>query len=182
LLALPLRIPFAPLFFLAAQILSIFEKRKAYNADGIALVAKLITDEEPVNLALLLLLLFSSPMPTMLIYSCLFVWAFIMWSEWGYEMLEESATTGKQIYGLPAMQPVIDFGMVYRVELALFKSHLEIVLAFVSVCLILTGRLAPIFPIFYWQYLRIRYLVSNYTKHSFSQLDSFFKKLLPNII
>lgn len=61
------------------------------------------------------------------------------------------------------MRPVIEFGMLYRVEFALWKSHIEIFLAFVSIYLLFSGRIAPIFPIFFWQYIRVKYVVSNFT-------------------
>lgn len=65
------------------------------------------------------------------------------------------------------MQQVIDFGMLFRVELALAKSFLEVALAFLSIYLLVTGRIAPIFPIFFWQYIRIKYVVSSFTQHTF---------------
>jgi hypothetical protein len=66
-------------------------------------------------------------------------------------MLEESAVPGaKTIVGLPAMKPVIDFGMNLRVDIAKIKSHFEVFLGFLSIILLFCGRIAPIFPIFFW--------------------------------
>ena len=87
-----------------------------------------------------------------------------MWSEWGQEIIEEGQKTGKALYGLPAMKPVIDFGMLYRVELALLKASFELFIALFSVYLMIQGRIAPIFPIFFWQYIRIKYVVSSFTQ------------------
>ncbi len=85
LLAFPLRIPFTPVFFLIAALLSIFEKKTAYNGvkGGGGIITRIFTDEEPMNLALLLMLLFSTPFVRLFLYACLLLWAFLMWCEWG---------------------------------------------------------------------------------------------------
>ncbi len=150
LLALPLRIPYTPLVFLAACILSIFEKKQAYQATNNVML-RIFTDEEPMNMALLLLILFSPFLVKMLIYACLMMWAFLMWCEWAYEMLEASKKPGGQpIYGLPAMLPVIEIGMIFRVEILKTKTYIEIFLALLSTYMLFIGRIAPIFPIFFW--------------------------------
>ena len=88
LLALPLRIPYTPVFFLVAAVFSIFEKKMVYGNTAGNLLTRVFTDEEPMNLALLLMLLFSSPFVKMILYICLLIWAFLMWCEWGQELLE----------------------------------------------------------------------------------------------
>lgn len=169
LLAFPLNIAYTPLMFLIAAVCSVFEKTKGDKKfGGTSLVARIFTDEEPMNLALLLLFLFSTPLVKFFLYLCLISFAFLMWSEWAFEMLEESRKPGgKQVYGLPALQPVIDFLLLFRVEITLIKSHIEVFIGFLSILLVLTGRLAPIFPIFFWQYLRIKHVVSSFTQLSF---------------
>lgn len=170
LLALPLRIPFTPLLFLAAAIFSVFEKKSLFGTGlSESLITRAFTDEEPMNMALLLMFLFSSPWVQGVLYACLLIWAFLMWCEWGQEMLDDSGTT--YIYGLPAMKPVIEFGIIFRVELAKVKSHFEVVLAFASIYMVFAGMIAPIFPLFFWQYVRIKYVISPFTKHSFRALD-----------
>lgn len=179
LLALPLRIPYTPLFYMIAAVFSLFEKRSAIAGTG-SMVARIFTDEEPMNLALLLMMLFAGPFVKLLLYLCLLIWAFLMWCEWGQELLDSSRETGKPIYGLPAMQPVIEFGMIFRVEFALVKSHIELFLGFLSIYLLLNWQIAPIFPIFYWQYIRIKYVVSGFTKKSFILLDQrLLKRVIP---
>lgn len=65
--------------------------------------------------------------------------------------------------GLPAVLPVIEFGVLFKVEFAVLKCLIEITIAFMSIYLTLVGKLAPIFPLFFWQYIRIKYVVSNFT-------------------
>ena len=109
------------------------------------------------------------------------MWAFLMWSEWAYEMLEASKRPGGQpIYGLPAMFPVIEFGMLFRVEITKTKTLIEISMGFLSVWMLFTGRIAPIFPIFFWQYLRIKYLMSNFMQVCFRDIDNGLKRVLPH--
>ena len=86
LLALPLNIPYTYLLFLVAAFLSLFEKRSAYQSGRLSiggLITRIFTDEEPMNLALLLMLLFASPLIRLLLVGCLMIWAFMMWCEWG---------------------------------------------------------------------------------------------------
>ena len=136
-----------------------------------------------MNLALMLMLMFSTPMVKGIINICLLIWAFLMWSEWGQEMLDEGRESGNTLYGLPAMKPVIEVGMLFRVELNQVKSHIEVALAFLSVYLIFIGRIAPIFPIFFWQYIRIKYVVSNFTQVTFRSFDSgVLKRIIPGFI
>lgn len=79
LLALPLRIPYTPGFFLTGAIFSIFEKKDPSSN----MIARIFTDEEALNFALLLMMLFSTTFVKLLITICLMLWAFIMWCEWG---------------------------------------------------------------------------------------------------
>ena len=95
LLAFPLNIPYTPLLFLIAALCSVFERGKVAGKNvGTNLVARIFTDEEPMNLALLLLFLFSTTFVKFFLYLCLLIFAFIMWSEWAFEMLEESRKPG----------------------------------------------------------------------------------------
>ena len=95
LLAFPLNIPYTPLLFLIAALCSVFEKSKT-NAKigGLSVISRIFTDEEPMNLALLLLFLFSNPFVKFFLYLCLLTYSFLMWSEWAFEMLEESRKPG----------------------------------------------------------------------------------------
>ena len=78
---------------------------------------------------------------------------------------------------------MIDFLLLFRVEITQIKSHIEVFLGFLSIVLVFTGRLAPIFPIFFWQYLRIKHVVSSFTQLSFQALDTqLLRRFLPGFI
>lgn len=78
---------------------------------------------------------------------------------------------------------MIDFLLLFRVEITQLKSHIEVFLGFLSIFLFFTGRLAPIFPIFFWQYLRIKYVVSSFTQISFTSIDQkVLKRVLPKFL
>lgn len=36
-----------------------------------------------MNLALLLMMIFATPFVSLILYLCMLLWAFLMWSEWG---------------------------------------------------------------------------------------------------
>lgn len=105
LLAFPLNIPYTPVLFLIAAICSIFEKSSYQTADAkTSLIARIFLDEEPLNLALLLLFLFSTSFVRFFLYLALILFAFLMWSEWAFELLQVSQKPGgKAILGLPAL-------------------------------------------------------------------------------
>ena len=99
-----------------------------------------------MNLGLLLMLFFAGPMVKFLLYICLVIWSFLMWCEWALEVLRDNPGSP----GLPVLRPLIEFGILYRVEFVKVKNHIELVIGLISVYLIFTGRIAPIFPIFFW--------------------------------
>lgn len=73
--------------------------------------------------------------------------------------------------GVVLLKEVIQIGNLYRVEIIQIKSHIEVAIGIVCVFLMFNGGVAPIFPIFYWQYLRIKYVVNYFTRQSFHLID-----------
>ena len=58
-----------------------------------------------------------------------------------------------------------------RVELALMRANVEVAIGFLLVFGIFVGLNSFISPIFFWQYLRFKYIVNNDIKHSFGKLN-----------
>jgi len=52
--------------------------------------------------------------------------------------------------GVVLLKNPIEMGILYRVEVVQIKNHIEVFVGLISMFLVLTGRCAPIFPVFYW--------------------------------
>ena len=60
-----------------------------------------------------------------------------------------------------------------RVELALMRANTEVAIGFLMIIGIFFGLNSFIVPIFFWQYLRFKYIVNNDLKTTFSRLNSY---------
>jgi hypothetical protein len=64
-----------------------------------------------------------------------------------------------------------------RVELALARANAEVAIGFFLFLGIFLGLNSFLIPIFYWQYLRFKYIVNEDTKISFRKLNNFADKI-----
>ena len=139
--------------------------------------SKLFLDEETMNLGLIIMMLFSGPQIRMVLLGCLSIWAFLECCHWGASILAKNPNAT----GVVLLKPLIDLGNLYRVEIVQVKSHIEVFIGLISMFMVLASKCAPIFPVFYWQYLRVKYVVNYLTKDSFTQLDTqLLKRLVPD--
>jgi hypothetical protein len=85
--------------------------------------------------------------------------------------------------GVAMLKPIIDLGNMLRIEIIQLKNHIETFIGFISIFLMLTARVAPIFPVFYWQYIRVKYVVNFFSKHSFKVSDEkIFRVIFPGFL
>jgi hypothetical protein len=63
-----------------------------------------------------------------------------------------------------------------RVEVATIRSNLEIAIGFLLIFGIFLGLNNFLTPIFYWQFLRFKYVVNQDTKNSFSSINSYIER------
>ena len=110
---------------------------------------------------------------------CLALWALLETCHWAAQILvrDPNAT------GVVLLKSPIEMGILYRVEVVQIKNHIEVFVGLISMFLVLAGRCAPIFPVFYWQYLRVKYVVNYFTKESFYSFDQkILKTLFPGMM
>jgi hypothetical protein len=60
-----------------------------------------------------------------------------------------------------------------RVEIARLRSNIEVGIGFLLVLGIFLGLNSLLLPIFYWQFMRFKYIVNEDTKGTFSKLNSY---------
>ena len=134
---------------------------------------KLFLEEESMNLGLILMMPFSGQIIRCLLLGCLASWALLECCHWGAQVLLKDPNT----IGIALLKIPIEIGILYRVEVVQFKNHIEVFVGLISVLLVFAGRCAPIFPVFYWQYLRVKYVVNQWEMPTgFQSLWSCFQK------
>ena len=79
LLALPLKIPYMPLIFLVAAFLSTIEKKWANTNDYSW--TKILIEEETINIALLIVMLFSGVFIRFFLFVSLTMFAYLVWCD-----------------------------------------------------------------------------------------------------
>ena len=70
-----------------------------------------------------------------------------------------------------SVMPYINKVINKRVELALMRANCEVAIGFLLFIGLFFGINSFVLPIFFWQYLRFKYIVNNDIKHSFSRLN-----------
>ena len=83
-----------------------------------------------------------------------------------------------------SIKPYSEKILAKRVELAKARSNIEIAIGFLLVIGILFGINSFLTPIFYWQYMRFKYIVNEDIKAAFTRLNQFInqkKVTLPSV-
>jgi len=68
------------------------------------------------------------------------------------------------------------------VEIAILKNQAEIFLGVVCPVCVFTGQAAMIFPILYFQYIRIKYVSNFFQKYAFKRIDKGLQDKLPEAV
>ena len=63
-----------------------------------------------------------------------------------------------------------------RVEIATMRSNIEVAIGFLLAFGVLFGLNSVLTPIFYWQFLRFKYIVNQDTKNSFALMNKYVEK------
>ena len=66
---------------------------------------------------------------------------------------------------------MIDVGVERKVEIIQYKNHLELFICVSCIPMCLMGYCAPIFPLFYTQYVRVKYIINHFMKRSWENFD-----------
>lgn len=96
----------------------------------------------------------------------------------GDQQLAENPDT----LGLASLKPIIDYVIVSKTEIVSLKNYLEILMFFICAPAVLLGKAAMIFPILYFQYIRIKYVSSSFHKETFKIISGWQRQYLPGLI
>jgi len=124
-------------------------------------------EEETVTICNLFLIAFAGPYFKYLMLFTLSIWASLNVAQAGQNILQKNPNAP----GLAALAPIFESIKINRIAFVQLKSHIEVFLGMAGTFLWPFGFCAPLFPIVFLQFLRVRYVTSNYTRLSFKQLD-----------
>ena len=116
----------------------------------------MIFSEEFMNLVLLFFLIISGPIPKFLIHLSLSIWAIIHITDFCYE--------SQGVPGIPALLPYLEVIKNSKIELMYIKNTIEFILLVLSIPFIFIKQAALILPVFLYQYIKLKYAASLFTK------------------
>lgn len=116
----------------------------------------MIFSEECMNLVLLFFLIISGPIPKFLIHVSLSIWAIIHITDFCYE--------SQGVTGMSDLLPYLEVIKNSKIELVYLKNTIEFTLLVLSIPFILIKQAALILPVFLYQYIKLKYAASLFTK------------------
>ena len=111
-----------------------------------------VFEEESMNISLVLFLAPSGPVMRIMINICLMMWALQHVNLLAYNQLQSNPDT----IGLSILTPIVNYIHYNKVELNFIKNGYEIALGFIGVPFVFINQTALIFPILYYQYLKVK--------------------------
>lgn len=84
--------------------------------------------------------------------------------------------------GLGSLSSTIDWIVLSKVEIVFYKSYIETLIAICCVPMCLTGYVAILFPILYFQYIRIKFVSNSFMKEAFNSINASFRTYIPAAI
>lgn len=178
----PMNVPYSwSLFFIAAAIS--FAQRnqwieKGKGGGGVNIIHSFL-EEECINLFLMVFLVPSGSGMRIIIHICLSIWALLHVCD----MFERMLMSNPNTIGISALRPIIHYVYVSKFEFLMIKNIIEIFIGIICPFCVFGSQVAMIFPILYYQYIRIKFISSLYMRRSFDQLDKqILEKYLPSVI
>ena len=179
----PMGISYSSSLFFVAALISFLEKNQILS-DGTSMPGSLnivhsLLEEEILNIFLMVFLVPSGDLFKFMIHLSLYIWAVLHTAELCWEQLLRNPQTP----GLSALHPVIEFIVISKVELTLLKNMIEVFIGSICVPCVFVAKVALIFPILYFQYVRIKFVSSLFCKKIFELIDTFIlRTLVPSFI
>lgn len=84
--------------------------------------------------------------------------------------------------GLALFKPQILAFLDERLKIVRFKAGCEVFIAFAMLPLVFLQMCAPLFVLFYFHYIKMKYMASHFVKEQFYNLDALLANLLPNFL
>jgi len=171
----PLNIPFSWAFVLLASITSIALSNPRSTKQSLLMN---LFEEESMNLCLVFFLGPSGRWMRVLVNICLSLWAIQHANMLAYRRLQHDPET----IGLAALTPIIQTIHCHKVEMNVAKNALELLIGFLAAPSVYLSQAALIFPILYYQYMKVKYMANAYNKLLVNQCWDILEKHAPPLI
>ena len=143
----PMAVPYSWSLFLMAAIMSVASRFiDPQNKKSGGTLITTLTEEESINIFLMVFMIPSGWILKSLIKLALSIWALIHVCVLAEQVLLDNPDT----IGLASLHPAIEWVNLSRVELAIMKNKLEIFIGLVCTPAVFTGHAAMIFPVMYF--------------------------------
>ena len=178
----PMNIKFTWALFLFAALLSTLERNNILSDAKLPHTAieqgvvNTLLEEECMNTFFMIFLVPSGKLLKLIIHIFLYLWAIMHVSDMALEQLERDPET-PVIASFHRYFTAISYS---KTEINQVRSYIEVLIGVLSVPLVLLMQSALIFPIIYFQYIRIKYVSSLYLRKSFRDFNKcIVKRVLP---
>lgn len=119
-----------------------------------------------------------SPVLRFLYSICLVIWALLNLAEMGQQL-----TRHRHVPGLSALRPLFMTLVLNEIPILRVKNMIEVVISLCSPLLWFPcGLCAPLLPLIGIQLTRLKYVICEFTRQSFSGLDSAMEIMLPEFL
>ena len=106
------------------------------------------------------------------------LWAAVHVATLFQAQLESNPTT----IGLAGLAPAVEWVIMSKIEIVLLKNMTELLIGILFVPMTLTGRAPILFPILYFQYIRIKFVSNSFMKEAFKLFNQQLKNIFPVFI
>ena len=174
----PLGIPYAWSCFFMSAMITFLQRNNFIKTPSLYTSSKgkpitlmhSVLEEDTLNIFLMVFLIPSGHVMRSLIHASLSIWAMIH----VVDMISKTMTSEN------ILTPVLNYVQLSKIELNMYKSHIELLIGFFATPAVFLNQAAIIFPIMYFQYIRIKYVSSFFMQNSFECIDSkIMKTILP---
>lgn len=176
-----MNVPYAWSLYILAVGQSLFgsnpNKNKPQSSRTMQLLAN-FSDEEFMNVFFMVFLIPSGRYLKMAIQLCLCIWAVMHVCAMAGNQLKANPGT----IGLSALKRPIEWVNLSKVEVSMVKSKIEIGIALIAIPAVFMSQAALIFPIMYFQYIRVKYVSNQIMKYSFKLLNIWLKANMPSFL
>mmetsp|Transcript_26791 Transcript_26791/g.40871 ORF Transcript_26791/g.40871 Transcript_26791/m.40871 type:complete len:171 (+) Transcript_26791:416-928(+) len=164
----PMNIAYSSSLFFLAALISFLERNgilsSGSNKSQSPNMVHSLLEEEMLNIFLMVFIIPSGSLFKFFIHLSLSLWALMHVCEMGHQRLQSDPNTP----GLSLLAPLLGWVVVSKYEIVSVKCWIETIIGAFCVPCVFMGYVALIFPILYFQYMRIKFVSSLYFKQTFT--------------
>lgn len=160
--------------YLAGALINVFGIKRRQ----LSYLQEFLADEDAFTIITLFFMQLCSAQLRLVYTVALMLWALVNVAELGLRV-----TKSQRIAGLVMLHPYFCSIVANEIMLVKIKSHIEVCVAMMSPLLWFpVGWCAPLLPLLGLQVIRLKYVICEFTRCTFTDLDVLMKLVLPPVI